>query len=99
MSSIETSANEFVGENYKDEKIKSDVLSRVLQDPHAARRRSIAKAVSWRLFGSIDTFLVATVVSGHAHTGALIAGFEIATKLLLYYLHERGWARIRWGLK
>ena len=26
-----------------------------------------------------------------------IAAFETVTKIILFYLHERGWARIKWG--
>ena len=28
---------------------------------------------------------------------ATVAGLELVTKLALYYLHERGWARLNWG--
>jgi uncharacterized membrane protein len=75
------------------------VVRSVFQSAHAEHRRSLAKAVSWRLLGSMDTFIIATLISGHAKTGAAIASVEMATKIGLYYLHERGWAHIRWGLK
>jgi uncharacterized membrane protein len=75
------------------------LLRRFFQSPHAAHRRSLLKAFSWRVFGSLDTFILATLISGHAKTGAAIAGTEFLTKIVLYYMHERGWAHIRWGLK
>ena len=28
-----------------------------------------------------------------------LATLEVMTKLILYYLHERAWARIVWGVK
>ncbi|HEV2549079.1 MAG TPA: DUF2061 domain-containing protein [Stellaceae bacterium] len=61
------------------------------------RARSIAKSISWRLLGSLDTFVLGSLVSHQAKIGAVIAGSEVLTKLVLYYLHERGWARVRWG--
>jgi uncharacterized membrane protein len=75
------------------------LFRRFFQSAHAEHRRSLMKAISWRMFGSLDTFIIATLISGHAKTGAAIATVEMATKIVLYYLHERGWAHIRWGLK
>ncbi len=59
--------------------------------------RSLAKAVSWRATGSIDTFVVSWFITGNAVFAGSIAVTEIGTKIVLYYLHERVWARIRWG--
>ena len=74
-------------------------LRRFFQRAHAEHRRSLLKAISWLMVGSMDTFIIATLISGHAKTGAAIASVEMLTKIFLYYLHERGWAHIRWGLK
>jgi uncharacterized membrane protein len=68
------------------------------QPAFQTRARSIAKSVSWRLFGSIDTFVLSYIISHQVKVGAFIASSEVLTKLALYYLHERGWAHIRWGL-
>ena len=75
------------------------LLRRFFQPAHAEHRRSLLKAISWRMVGSMDTFVIATLVSGHAKTGATIASVEMLTKIFLYYMHERGWSYIRWGLK
>ena len=64
-----------------------------------AHRRSFAKAVSWRILGSIDTFLISWIVTGHPVVAATISAVEVFTKILLFYLHERVWSRIRWGRK
>jgi sulfate adenylyltransferase large subunit len=60
-------------------------------------RRSLAKAVSWRATGSLDTFLVALVITGNVHLAGGVALTEVLTKILIYYLHERVWALITWG--
>ena len=57
--------------------------------------RSIAKAVSWRLLGTVDTFLLSWIITGQVHIAAAIGGFEIITKTMLYYFHERIWTRIK----
>ena len=61
--------------------------------------RSLAKAVSWRMTGSIDTFVISFILTGHAGVAGSIAGTEVVTKILLYYFHERIWARVPWGRK
>ncbi|MFI0457544.1 MAG: DUF2061 domain-containing protein, partial [Candidatus Thiodiazotropha endolucinida] len=59
--------------------------------------RSLAKAVSWRVTGSIDTILLSWFFTGSLTTAAAIGLTEVATKMVLYYLHERIWNRIPLG--
>ena len=64
-----------------------------------ARRRSLSKAMSWRLSASLDTFIVSFIVTGKATVAGSIAAFEVVTKITLYYFHERIWALIPWGIR
>ena len=57
-----------------------------------AHSRSFAKAVSWRITGTIDTFVISAIVTGKATTAGLIAATEVLTKIVLFYFHERIWA-------
>jgi sulfate adenylyltransferase subunit 1 (EFTu-like GTPase family)/uncharacterized membrane protein len=59
--------------------------------------RSIAKAASWRMTGSLDTFIIATFVTGNAKAAGAVALTEILIKTALYYFHERAWVLIPWG--
>jgi sulfate adenylyltransferase large subunit len=59
--------------------------------------RSLVKAVSWRATGSLDTFVVAWVVTGSPKLAGSVAVTEILTKILIYYFHERIWAWVPWG--
>jgi len=59
--------------------------------------RSIAKAISWRATGSLDTFIIAALVTGSSKLAGGVAIAEALTKTMLYYMHERLWARIPWG--
>ena len=61
--------------------------------------RSLAKAVSWRVTGTIDTFLISWIITGRALLASGIAFTEIMTKIALYWGHERVWAKIKWGNK
>lgn len=60
-------------------------------------RRSLAKAVSWRTVGTIDTFVISFFVTGKISLAGTIAAVEVVTKIMIYYLHERVWAVIPWG--
>jgi uncharacterized membrane protein len=61
--------------------------------------RSLVKAASWRLLGSIDTFLLSWLFTGNPKAAGAIASTEVLTKILLYYFHERAWSSIHWGAK
>jgi uncharacterized membrane protein len=61
------------------------------------QRRSILKAISWRLTGTIDTFILSFLVTGQIKFAFYISGFEVFTKICLYFLHERIWNKIGFG--
>ena len=62
-----------------------------------AHSRSFIKAVSWRMLGSIDTFVISYFVTGQLVFAASIASVETVTKIILFYGHERIWAAVPWG--
>jgi uncharacterized membrane protein len=60
-------------------------------------RLSFIKAVSWRVVGTLDTIVLSTLITGNPLTGFKIGGTELMTKIILYYLHERAWAKLPVG--
>ena len=64
---------------------------------HEGHGRSFIKAVSWRMVGTIDTFIISFFVTGKVSLAGGIASIEIVTKIMIYYLHERAWAIVPWG--
>jgi len=59
--------------------------------------RSLVKALSWRLTGSVDTLLLSWLFTGDLAVAAAIGTTEVLTKTVLYYLHERAWNRLSLG--
>lgn len=76
--------------------------------------RSFAKAVSWRIWANLDTLAVVWIsisfgdeiahaigfASAHGplgHAAMAVIG-ETVTKTAHYWIHERLWDRINWGL-
>jgi uncharacterized membrane protein len=64
---------------------------------HEKPYRSVLKAFSWRLTGTLDTIIVSFLISGRIRIALSIGVVELFTKLTLYYLHERTWNRIPFG--
>lgn len=63
-----------------------------------SRKRHIAKTITWRFIGTLDTMILAWIISGDPLTGLKIGFAEVITKMILYYLHERTWYKINYGL-
>jgi len=59
--------------------------------------RSLAKAVSWRVTGTVDTFIISWIITGQVLLASGIAFTEIMTKIFLFWAHERVWNKISWG--
>ena len=57
----------------------------------ASHCKSVAKAITWRVLGAADTFVLSFLVTGKATAACGIVGFELLTKSVLYYGHERAW--------
>ena len=59
--------------------------------------RSIVKAISWRVTGSIDTMIITYLITGKWTFALAISGVELFTKVGLYYFHERIWEKLNFG--
>lgn len=64
-----------------------------------SRKRHIAKTITWRIVGTVDTMLLAWWISSNPFTGLKIGLIEVITKMALYYLHERTWYNFDYGLQ
>ena len=71
-------------------------LEKLLVDPSV--KRHVAKTLTWRIVGTIDTMLLGWLVTGNPMTGVKIGGLEVFTKMFLYFFHERIWYKINFGL-
>ena len=63
-----------------------------------SRKRHLAKTLTWRFIGTLDTMIIAWVITGNPLTGLKIGIAEVLTKMLLYYIHERVWYKFNYGL-
>ena len=62
------------------------------------RKRHLAKALTWRFLGTLDTFIIAWWLTGSPTLGVTFSAIELVSKTIMYYLHERAWYRTKWGV-
>ncbi len=59
-----------------------------------SRKKSVAKAISWRLMASMVILASVYIFTGEAILSINVTLVDIILKLFLYYFHERAWMRI-----
>ena len=59
-------------------------------------KRSFFKTMTWRMIGSLDTFIISLFILEAVATAATIGGIGFFTKSILYFLHERVWSKVKW---
>ena len=63
-----------------------------------SNKRHILKTFTWRGIGTLDTIFFGWLITGNPLTGLKIGGIETASKMLLYFGHEKLWYKINYGL-
>ncbi len=61
-----------------------------------SKRRSIAKALSWRAWATSETVLISYFVTGSLKFAAGIGILDACFKIVTYFLHERVWNKIQY---
>jgi adenylylsulfate kinase len=65
---------------------------------YETHRRSIIKGITWRIIASLTTMTVVFVVTGDLALVASVGLVDVSAKVFFYYLHERTWGRVHWGV-
>jgi len=63
----------------------------------ATRKRSIAKAVSYRIICIIMLALITYLITGDLLQMTSIVVIFQSIQMVIYYFHERAWERVKWG--
>lgn len=71
----------------------------IYKEPAGSDRpvRSVVKAISWRVIGTLDTIGISWILTGEVETALAIGAVELVTKMALYIGHERIWNKITFG--
>jgi adenylylsulfate kinase len=65
---------------------------------HESHKRSILKGVTWRIIASGTTMTVVYIVTGDLALVASVGAVDVVVKVFFYYIHERSWGKVRWGI-
>ena len=61
-------------------------------------RRHALKTLTWRVIGTIDTIIIAWLFLDNVGESLNFGLYDTTLKLVLYYVHEKIWYRIDFGL-
>src|SRR5579859_641778 len=64
-------------------------------DESIPMRKTIAKAVTWRLIGTAEIFAISFWTTGHIAMAGHTAGIAAISSLLMYVAHELAWREAR----
>jgi adenylylsulfate kinase len=59
--------------------------------------RSIVKTISWRFLATATTFTLVYIFTGKLDVALSVGFLEVFLKMLIYFLHERVWDRLKFG--
>lgn len=62
-----------------------------------SRLRSLLKAVTYRITGTLTTAVIVFAVTGELAIAFAVGFIEPAAKIVIYYLHERAWQLVPRG--
>ncbi len=56
--------------------------------------KSLLKAVSWRIFGTLATMIAVYFFTHEWQTSFYVGLLEMLSKIILFYCHERIWLKL-----
>lgn len=59
-----------------------------------SKKKSIIKSLSWRITASLTTLVIVYFLSGELRLAGAVMGIEVVLKMIIYYFHERAWAKV-----
>lgn len=60
-------------------------------------KRSLTKAITYRLISSLGVFVVVSTLTSSLTIGGIFTLGEACVKIVVFYLHERLWKKVKWG--
>lgn len=60
--------------------------------------RSLIKGVTWRIIASTTTMALVYIFTGDLAIVASVGLVDVTAKIFFYYMHERIWGSVSWGL-
>jgi adenylylsulfate kinase len=68
-----------------------------MNEKNETHKRSIMKAITWRVLASVATVLLVLAFTGRVEIALSVGFIEVIAKVAIYYGHERIWNVLKWG--
>jgi uncharacterized membrane protein len=62
------------------------------------RKRSIAKSIMWRFICIVVSIVTSFLLTARWDVAVAIGSIYNVITMILYYLHERVWNLVKWGI-
>lgn len=62
------------------------------------KKRTVLKSLTWRITATLTTTSLVYFFTGKLDTAIEVGLIEVFLKMYIYYLHERLWARVKFGI-
>ena len=59
------------------------------------KTRSIVKTISWRILATLTTITLVYIFIGDTTIAFTVGGIEVFLKMLVYFIHERVWDKLK----
>ena len=66
-----------------------------MEQANETRKRSLLKAISWRVIATIITMCATYVITGRMDFALEVGLLDTGVKIFAYYAHERAWAHTK----
>ena len=74
-------------------------MNSITKKKNISRTRHILKAVTYRIYSSCITAVIASIVTGNVSLSITIGTADFFIKIFTYYIHERVWYSIPFGIE
>ncbi|KAA3611233.1 MAG: adenylyl-sulfate kinase [Calditrichaeota bacterium] len=62
-----------------------------------SKLRTFLKTISWRITATTTTVIIVYIFTGQIETAIEVGLLEMVAKMFIYYVHERGWDKLKFG--
>jgi uncharacterized membrane protein len=65
---------------------------------HETHKRTLVKSITWRIAATLITFITVIVFTQDPTLALSLSFLDLLFKFIGYYVHERAWVRVEWGI-
>lgn len=69
------------------------------KSPVESHSRTVIKAISWRVVATFTSMSIVYLLTKEPLITLGFGAIEVIAKITFYYLHERTWHKISWGMR